>query len=326
MKHANKISSYIKGFLAPLKKANWRTILLSILTATIFWFFNALNKNYTASINYPVDYLYNRDSLVAVNSLPQKLPLNVSGGGWQLLKKTIALNRHPVAIKLERPTQTAFITGNSLLPLFSQQLNGLKVNYVAIDTVYLQIDKIMERTLAVRVDSSAIKLKENYAIVSDVTVQPDSIAFSGTTSMIKTLTDPYIIKLTDKNINSNYNEELSMDLFSSSKLKKEPEVIRVMFDVDEYIDQATPLKIEQVNFPNDSSIHLAANQVEARYLIQKRKRKDIGQLEFMVIADHNNINPVDSTIALEIIKSPGYIRNLTLAKQKVKVVYGKKAH
>lgn len=326
MKHANKILSFVEGFIAPLKKANWRIILLSIVTATIFWFFNALNKDYTARINYPVEYQFSRDSLVAVNDLPDELPVNVTGGGWQLLKKTISLNVHPVRIKLDNPAQTAYLTGSSLLPVFSEQLSGLNVNYVAIDTVYLQIQKIFKRTLAVKVDSAAIDMKKNYAIVSDVIIEPDSIQFSGPVSMIKNLSDPFIVKLTDKNVDSNYDEELSMDLFSSSLIKKTPELIHVMFDVDEYLRQSSPLKIETVNFPYDSSIYLNNGTVDASYLIQKGRRKDIEQFVFMVIADRNNINPEDSTITLEVINTPPYIKDLTLEKQKVKVIYGKKSH
>ncbi len=326
MRHADKILSFIEGLIAPLRKANWRVILLSILTATLFWFFNALNKDYTARINYPVEYEYNRDSLIAVNDLPDELPVNVTGGGWQLFKKTISLNVHPVQVKLDNPAQTSYLTGSSLLPIFSEQLNGLNVNYVAIDTVYLQIDKIFKRILQVKVDSSAINLKENYAIVSNVIVQPDSIEFIGPSGMVKKFSDPFIIKLTEKNIDSNYDEELSMDLFTSSLIKKNPEIIHVMFNVDEYLEQTSTIKIETVNFPYDSSIYLNEDEVTASYRIERGKRKNLNQFDLMVIADRNNINAEDSTITLEVINTPRYIKDLTLEQQKVKVIYGKKSH
>ena len=77
MRIIDKILELVESTITPLHGANLRIVFLSLLTATIFWFFNALNKEYTAKINYPVEIIYGRDSLVAVNELPKHIPVNV---------------------------------------------------------------------------------------------------------------------------------------------------------------------------------------------------------------------------------------------------------
>jgi len=224
-----KIVQYWEPLKDLLSYVNWRIALLSGFTATVFWFFNALNKDYTARINYPVRIMYPRDSMIAVKELPDELPVNVTGGGWQMFKKTISVNVDPIRIVPENPTQTKYLTGAGLLPFFSEQLDGLNVNYVAVDTVPLQIEPIRSRKLAIHVDSASIQLEENHTITSSIDVEPDSITFIGPASMVQQLPEDFTITLSEFEIDRDYDEELSMDLFSSSMVTKEPEVINVRF-------------------------------------------------------------------------------------------------
>lgn len=325
-----KISEYWELLKGPLKYVNWRITLLSGFTATVFWFFNALNKEYTARINYPIRIVYPRDSLVAVRELPEQLPVNVTGGGWQMLKKTISVNVDPIRIVPENPGQTRYLTGAGLLPMFSEQLDGLNVNYVAVDTVHLQIEPIIQRQLAVAVDSAGVSLEDNYGITSPIRIEPDTINFAGPASLVEELPENFIITLSETDIDRNYDEELSMDLFSSSLITKEPEVIRVRFEVKEFVNRREMVNLEMVNFPYDSALYPEVSQVEVDYWIRKDVVGRERTLDFIVIADLNNMNPQDSTIALEILlmsgmepdEDPSPVKDITLIQENVKVVHG----
>ena len=69
-------------------KENWKVILLSIIGAATFWFFNALNKNYDARISYPLSFSFDRDSVIVVEPLAEEVKIDVTSGGWNLLRKT----------------------------------------------------------------------------------------------------------------------------------------------------------------------------------------------------------------------------------------------
>jgi hypothetical protein len=323
LKHAEKISLTIKSILARLKKAHWRGIFLSFATATIFWFFNALNKEYTSRIYYPIDIVYDRDSLIAVEDIPDEVPLSVTGGGWQLLKKTVSANVEPIRIVLDNPLNTSYLTGRSLLPEFAEQLENLDVNYVAIDTIFLNIERVVSRKLPITVDSARIQLREGHVISSDIVLEPDSITFRGPQSFIEQMADTFEIHLSDKNIDRRYDEELSMDMFTSVLIEKHPEIVHVMFDVDEYVRESATVEIEPVNFPYDSAINLKENYVNANFLVQRKRRNDDLANELSVIADLANLDPADSTITLEVIDQPAYIQGIDLEKTKVRVSYGR---
>lgn len=308
-------------YLEPLRGVNWKVVLLCFGTAATFWFFNALNKVYTTRINYPVKLVFNRDSLVALKDAPEEIPINVTGGGWQLLKRTISVNVEPVILKPENPVHTTFFTASNLLPIFSDQLSDLNINYIAIDTIEFKIDPYADKRLSIKLDSLSIHLKDDFFITSQLLIEPDSVNFHGPLSLINQLPDVFKVSLSDKNINNRYDEELSLDLFSHSLIKKNPEIIRIRFDVEEFVDHALILEVEQVNFPYDSTVYIQASTIEASFKVQKSFRNSVRKEKFLIIADLNNIHATDSTITIEEMDSPKYIKDITFKENRVKVIY-----
>lgn len=316
-----KISELLYTISAPLRKANWKVVLLCFSTAATFWFFNALNKVYTTRIYYPIAVSYNKDSLVMLKEPPREIPINVTGGGWQLFKSTISLSAAPVIIEPENPAQTQYLTSSNLLALFSNQISDLNVNYIATDTIFFKIEPYTEVKLPLKIDSANIGLRENHFITSPVLLEPDSVNFRGPVSLIAQLPKVFTVSLINANISGNYNEELSLDMFSSSLIKKQPEVIHLKFDVEEFVDQATAIEIQMVNFPYDSSVFLGQSTVNVNYKVQKSFRNKIGKTDFLVIADLNNVQQTDSSITLEIMDLPREVKYFMLEEYSVKVKY-----
>src|SRR5436190_17094022 len=92
--------------LLRFNRKNWKAVVLCGFAATVFWFFNALNKNYTTNINFPIAFEFNQDNYVAVRPLPQVVRVNVTGMGWSLFRKSVGLNVPPLVVPLERPAET----------------------------------------------------------------------------------------------------------------------------------------------------------------------------------------------------------------------------
>jgi YbbR domain-containing protein len=215
------------------------------------------------------------------------------------------------------------LTAANLLPIFSSQVKDLNINYIAADTIFFKIEPFKERKLSIKLDSSNIHLKENFYITSNLFMEPDSVIFRGPLSLVDRLPDVFKVTLSDKNINSRFDEELSLDLFSSSMIKKTPEVIHIKFEVEEYIDQTAKLSIEQVNFPYDSTAFILNSTVDVTFKLQRSFRNKMKTNDFLLFADLNNMHAADSTITIEVMDQPDYIMDLSLKETRVKVFHEK---
>ena len=118
-------------------KKNWKAVVLCIFTATVFWFFNALNKEYTTTISFPLEFDYNRDRYIPVKPLPQDVRINVTGIGWNLFRRSAQVKVPPLVIPLDRPTDVQKIVGSTLPAFFANQLGDFQINFVITDTLHI---------------------------------------------------------------------------------------------------------------------------------------------------------------------------------------------
>jgi hypothetical protein len=59
--------------LLRFNKKNWKAVVLCVFAAMIFWFFNALNKNYTTNISFPIAFDYNDNVYIPIRPLPSEV-------------------------------------------------------------------------------------------------------------------------------------------------------------------------------------------------------------------------------------------------------------
>lgn len=295
--------------------------MISLVVATIFWFFNALNKDYSTRLNYPVEFNFNRDSVVVVNKLPEVIPVDVSGGGWNLIRKTFLFNADPVVIDLNNPTETKFIARASLLPLVREQLSSLNIDFIVSDSLFINIEPRTNKKVRIVVDSLSIPLNANFRLVSSISIQPDSITTEGPKSMIDTLSNDYPIIFTQKNIDDDFNKEFEIG-FANRLIRSLPDEVMVIFNIEEFNRASIPIPIETTNFPSDSSIYLKDSIIQVYYTTQNKDLDKIRESDFSITADLNMLNKNDSTIIPILIAFPSYAIDIELQPDSLKVVYG----
>jgi hypothetical protein len=140
-------------------KINRKTLIFGLFLAisTVLWLLNALNKEYTHTISYPVVFKNLPDDLQAEKKLPARLRLEVYGHGYDILSYKIDHSKPPVIVDLHKhPPQKIsedhyFITGRQLKPLANARIKGkLKLNSVKPDSLHLYVSKVISRKLPIK--------------------------------------------------------------------------------------------------------------------------------------------------------------------------------
>jgi len=223
--------------------------VLCLFAATVFWFFNALNKNYSANINFPVSFDFDRENYVPVKSLPATIRMNVSGLGWDLFRKSSGLKVSPLVIPLERPVEIRKIVGSTLPALFSNQLEGLQINFVLMDTVYVDIDEKVRKKFRLTVDSAWRYLHNDFGVINEITLIPDTVWIEGPRKIVSTLPDVIDLALPQQNIDRDFIGEIEIVLPNDRLLKRNPPVVEVAFDVERLMEINDRVQLKVMNAP-----------------------------------------------------------------------------
>lgn len=309
------------GFtLFPERMKQWKVVLIAFATATTFWFFNALNKNYTTTLNYPVVFNYATDSLVSVKPLPENVELDVSGGGWNLLRRTSWLNPRPLQIDLKKPAGMRYLQWMEVLPAIRDQIGDLTINRVLQDTLRLQIEPIVSKVVRVKLDSVDVQLKENFRLVSVIRIPTDTVILSGPKSFIDTLASVYPLRLEESGISSNFNKNVPVQVPRPSLISASPAQVNVQFDVDRFDRLQIEIPIEPLNFPADSSRYLALNQASVFFTVRRSLRGEYTKKNFTLQADLRSVSRRDTVIAPVLVAHPDEISEIEIAPALIKIL------
>ncbi|HMP98326.1 MAG TPA: hypothetical protein PKC24_01005 [Cyclobacteriaceae bacterium] len=287
---------------------NWKAILLCFFAGIVFWLFNALNKNYTTNISIPVEIAFDEEHFVAVEPLPAEVRINLTGVGWAIFRRSIGLNLPPLSITLEQPHLVRKIVGSSLPGVFSSQLNDLQINYIITDTLYLHIERIVEKKLRLLVHADSLNIKEGHKLISEISITPEQVNIVGPQNMINELGGAIQLDIQKKNIDRDFNERISISRNINSQLKANPEYAQVSFEVIEFVDLDLTLTLNWQNLPTRLRALQATDEVEARFNLRKDKVDEFRENPPQALIDYRNVKANQQKIVPQISTLPAYAR------------------
>ena len=184
----------LRWFFSPFygqERSYWRAVTACFLAASTFWLLNALNKTYTTRITYPVVWRYDEQRYVPVQPLPTQVPVNVTGRGWKLLRPQLQVDLRPAELTPTALPATRFVTARTLRPALQQSLDGLQLNYLLTDTLWIEFDRLVSRRLPLALSPTAAGTALPYA----ARFEPASVVFRGPAGKVNSLPSPYLVHL-----------------------------------------------------------------------------------------------------------------------------------
>jgi hypothetical protein len=254
--------------LLRFNKKNWKAVVLCLSAATVFWFFNSLNKTYTTILSFPIEFQYDQENFIPVTELPKEVKMNVTGMGWSLLRRSAGVKVPVLLLPLERPTEVKKLVGSTLPVVFSSQLSDLQINFVATDTLHLDIEPIEGRWLKLTTTALEKNLKKGYGLTSNATLSPDSVFVQGPRKMVLALPNPYPLTYEKKNIDENQEGMVSI-MFKNEQITAELTQVGISFTVDKLHELKDSVKVEFINIP--PRVRPASNVAQIHYTLSLPK-------------------------------------------------------
>lgn len=299
-------------------------VVLCIAAATTFWVLNALNKdNYSTIVDYPVQWEFDQKNFVAVKPLPKSIQIQISGNGWDLLRKYFNISTNAYPILINSPAEKNYLLTSDLKRGLGEFITPTLLENVLGDTIPLQIDRIVTKTLIPELDSTGYSLDRNIALEGKVSFNPDKLEVTGPSSILESYQGKFPVVLNAEKIAKNYSGkvplELEEDLATLVQLKQTE--IQVSFSIVTYLEGNKRLKIKKLNFP--ANVKRANEELipVLSYLIQEADLAKLKDLEFEAVLDYRKRNRADSTLQIQVNPNPKFLKEVKITPPQLKLSY-----
>jgi hypothetical protein len=304
-RYAMRFIQSIFNFLR-FNRKNWRAVALCVFAATIFWLFNALNKDYTTNINLPLKFDYDEEQYMAVRPLPQTIRFNVTGLGWNLFRRSAGLRVPPLIVPLPQPSEVRKIVGSTLPALVANQPEGFAINFVLTDTLHLAIEPKTRKWIKLKVDIPDILFRNGFGPVSEIQVSPDSVFVEGPQKLIDSLPEYVYLKLTDRNIDDDFSEDIEVKFLNDELIKRNPPTVSVSFDVDKYIEIEDSIVLEIANPPKGSWPVIGGKKLSCTIALPESFQSSYSPDSLKAVVDLKNFTRGESKLAPSVVGLPPY--------------------
>jgi hypothetical protein len=299
-------------------------VVLCVAAATTFWILNALNKdNYTTVVDYPIEWEFDQENFVAVKPLPKSVQIQISGNGWDLLRKHFKLNEPPFIITLAEPSGRDFILTSDLRRPLGEFITPTLLESLLEDSINFQIDKIETRRVSPILDSTGFTLAKNVEIEGKVSFSPDKLTLTGPTSLLDQYKEGFPVILKENKIGDNFSSQVPVSIPKNlaALIQLQEESVQVSFSVIKFLEGNKRLKVSKINFPKTVTLENEEFTPMITYLVDERKVAELKELEFEAILDYRKRNREDSTLLVTVKPSPDYLKDIKIEPASVKLKY-----
>lgn len=305
--------------------------LIFVVVSTVFWFLNKLNNEYNTIIEYPIRYTQLPKNKILVNELPQKLKLNVSAYGYDLIFYKISPAPFPIVLNLEsfdanlespKVSNFKLLTRYAREEISNQLPNNINVLDILPDTLVFQFDNMVDKKVPVKANltlSFAPQCMQNGPVI----FKPDSLLVSGPTSLIDTIQAVYTKPQSFTKLDKTFQRTLYLEEITN--LKTEKKKVQATIPIAKFTEASFDVPIVPVNVPDTLELITFPRNVRISGLISLADYEMIKAEDFRVQADYNEIETlIGQKMPVQVIVAPSNVRNVTFFPPSVEFILEKK--
>lgn len=299
---------------------------ICVVIASILWFLNALNKDYTSKISYPVKYTDFPEGKFLVSDLPQNMTLEVKAKGFALIAYQIRTSFQPIIININNSSHHSLeknnifkytLNLNDIKDKISAQLHsGIKLLGIQPGKIDLTFSPAVSKKIAVY-PVVHYTLKQQYILKNGIQCTPDSILASGPAQIMDTLQYIYTDPWDAGEIKKERTQTVTLSpvhgiQFNDTKIKIEMQPER-------YTEAGSTIPIQVLNLPDSLKIRLFPETVEITYDIGLSQYDAVKDSDFAFTVDYKKIK-AGALLPVQVTRTPAYIKDLRYTPQKVEFI------
>jgi hypothetical protein len=231
--------------------------IISFILAFCLWFIVNLSRDFTITINLPVDIGDLPEDMALVGDPPENASVGLTGEGWKL----ISLYNNPPRILVHAEEANV-----NLFDMVQQQLSVVSdVSITKVEPLSFHLDLEEKASKRVPVDVQLnIRTSDRYGLIGSPLMSPDSVTISGAGSVIDEIDRVTTREVTLEGVNEGRELDLEVER-PASGISVEPGRIQYRFDVTEFTEGEVRIPIRIRNLPPGRAVTYNPTTVTVRY-------------------------------------------------------------
>lgn len=312
----NKRIEKISGYFKTKKFRNDKRVvvfLVCVLIATVLWFLNALSKDYTTTIFYPVKYVSAPKNQFLANELPSKLELKVQAHGFTLLRHKLNLTFSPIVLNLTNITRNVELepngyrvsTNNLIRRVADQVSNEISITDILPEFIVIKLDSL--KTISVPVLTNIeVNFKPQFDLKEPISTYPEKIQITGPATILDTIFSLQTIGKIYDNIDSNL--EKTVELIYPKGITVKPEKVSIKILVEKFTEKEIKVPVQVKNKPEEVKIKLFPSDIKLTVLVGLSEFERITMSDFNVFVDYNKISSSTENLEVIIESKPAFVQ------------------
>lgn len=308
-----------------------RILLFSVflLISAAIWLLNALSKNYTSVLDYPLTYSDFPEDKVYIGELPEHLELQVNSHGYALLRYKMFRKPVPISFKVSSfnlsggmDNPRSYLLTRYLRDQISMQLpSELQLLEVKPDTLYFRFADKMTRRVEIKADFD-FSIKKQFTIKDKIQLTPDSVVVTGPDQILDTLRFVYTESLDLGELTRNYSDKV--------RLKTQPDlsysVSRVNCDIEleRFTELQVSVPIRVLNLPDSINLQTFPSSVTLNCRVGLSQYDRIDNYPFRAVVDYQDIEERVPVLNVSIQNPPDYLLGYEYYPKTVEYLKSKK--
>lgn len=328
-----RFSDYISKFKNREKLAFRRKALafgFFLGLSIIIWLMNALEKNYTTYIDYPIRFKNYPENKTLIGNLPSTLRLRVSAHGYSLLRNKISSRYIPIIFNVRsftlnrfpgRDSSFFYIESRYIQDYVSKQLNSeFEIIDIKPDTLIFPFAQVHTKKLPIQ-NKAIFELDKQLIFKNKLKIMPDSMIVTGPDYIIDTLSMVFT-KVEDFGLIKG-SREIDVDLEEVNYIRYETEGVKLYFDIEKFTEKVLNVPITLINVPDSLVLKTFPRQVSLSCQVGLSNFDFLQADMFTLLVDYNSIVIGVSRLQVELIKQPNFIRGVNLKPKTVEYLIEK---
>ena len=306
-----------------ISKKNALVFSFFLVLSVIFWFINALSKDYVTIINYPVRYSDLPTGKTLIGESPDFLSLRISAHGYTILRHKLSSKYIPISFSVSSFSINRVSANDSVFYIqtryarehLSAQLSpDIQILEIKPDTLYFRFASLVTKMLPV-VANISVEPDRQMIIKGLPTTDPDSVLASGPDYILDTLKSIYTRYRNIGVISQTTEKQIELD--KPGQLTLNHNRTNVTVGIERFTEKTVSVPLEVINLPDSVKLITFPSVIEINCQVGLSNFPNVQPPLFRVSVDYNETSAGTGNLTVSLTKQPEFVRSVKFSPKKV---------